>query len=212
MSTQELLPPPSAMPQQVAQGRFSRAVVLARELVSAEIKWVALASLLTEMERSGDLEVLGYRSLNSCIEAIKVQSGYSRSTMHGFVKLYKAISEGGIEVPPMKQGTAHVYKQLPASIKTDPEIVKAVSCLKPDKFEEKIRLEHPELLFESPKVVKFSYSQREKIQDGIEMFRTMHDDEKISTPEAIEGIVQSWVELMEALARGNAEKQEDASA
>ena len=168
-----------------AQMRFKQAVVLAAQMARAELTWTAFGRLLTIMEHQGDLETLGYKSLNACIEEIKIQSGYSRSSMHAFVNLYKAASANGAQVPEMPLGSAHIFKQLPAQLQRDPEVVRAAKELKPKQFLDKMALDHPDAHLEREfrLLLHLDESVRPMWEEFLERVREANDEPDM--PEAV---------------------------
>ena len=184
-----------------AQTRFSEAVGIAKQLAASERLWITLARLLSVMEKAGDLERLGFHSVNACIAEIETLSGYSKSSIYAYRKLYEECGLNQVDVPDMPVESAHVFKQLPAQLQRDPQVVDAVKRMKPNKFREKMVVECPEAHVEYPIFKRFTASQWEKINETLNLYRQTVQDMELSDQEAIEGLVQSWVECVEELVR-----------
>jgi hypothetical protein len=196
MSTQ-ILPPQESCPNwddplQMAESRFQAAVKLAIHLKSAERAWMTFGKLLTLMEREGDLSKLGFHSLSACVAQIKTMTGYSRSSMLRFVQRYKLASLNVVELPDMSESTAVVFAQLPAQVQRSAEVLQAASTMKPQEFESKMRVEHPEANLEPSKFVKLTASQKAVFEMALVIYQ--RDDPTCSLGEFLEMIVQEWLQ------------------
>ena len=127
-----------------AKARFDEACSLARQLAEAERSWVRLGRLLTLMERDKDWERLGFDSIDACIAEIKVLTGYGRSSMYAFKRLYEQASVNGVEIPDMPLATGHIFRQLPAALQRDPDVIESAKKLKPKQFRQKIQDDYPD--------------------------------------------------------------------
>jgi hypothetical protein len=122
-----------------AKARFDEACSLARQLAEAERSWVRLGRLLTLMERDKDWERLGFDSIDACIMEIEALTGYSRSSIYAFRKLYEECSRNFVTVPEMPLSSGHLFKQLPAALQRDPDVIESAKKLKPKQFRQKIQ-------------------------------------------------------------------------
>src|ERR1035438_9915570 len=148
--------------------RFAAAVGIARELARNERLWLFFARLLASMEDNGDLLRLGYKSLSACVDAIKAQSNYSRSSMLEFVRVFRLCSQNAVDVPDMPQGSAYVFMQLPAPLQRDSDVVDSATTMRPKEFRRKIAADFPQAHIEEQEVIKkFGASQWEKINETL---------------------------------------------
>jgi hypothetical protein len=206
MSTLEIIPENlNSDKLSQARVRFSECVNLGKQCVEAERAWAKLGRLLAAMELDGDFQELGFKSMGACMVEIELLSGYSRASSYDYKRLFeRAYKNGGDSVLDMRLGSARAFVSLPEHLQRDPLIQQAASKA-PEEFESQIREDHPEVHLEKWVRCKFASSQMAKIAEAIELFKVVKNDPDVSICEGIEGICQSWVEVMETLA---AERQQ----
>jgi hypothetical protein len=174
-----------------AKTRFAEAVSIARQLAEAERSWVRLTRLLWLMERDGDFKRLGFDSVNACIMEIEALTGYGRSSIYAFRKLYEECSRNGVAVPEMPLSSGHVFKQLPAQLQRDPQVIDAATKLKPKQFREKINKEHPDSLIETQDELKLhlEHSLFLKWREVVDEMRVLREEPALT----YEGIFEQMI-------------------
>lgn len=178
-----------------ATTRFEEAVSLAHQLAAAELSWSRLGRLLTIMERDGDFKRLGFKTINSCIEKIVELSGYKRASIYAFKKLYEEANANGADVPEMPLGSAHVFKNLPKHLQSDPEIIEAVKTSKPKQFRKKIATEHPECHIEETEDIELHLESSfvPIFHEVLDSMRVLEEQPNLSYERAVELMCIAWM-------------------
>ncbi len=144
-----IAPPASLGDPGRARARFDELVSLGKQAVLAGRIWARIGELAVQMERDQDYAALGYDSMASCIMGIELLSGYDRSSIYVFKRLFEEASpNAGEAIFEMSVGAAQLYRQLPAALQRDEE-VQAAARLKPKQFREIVANEYPQALVET---------------------------------------------------------------
>jgi hypothetical protein len=178
-------------PRERASARFQEVIGIARTLVEADRAWARLGRIASAMERDGDFKTLGYPSIGAMFVEVENLTGYSRSSIYAYKKLYESVSaNGGNDVMDMSLGSANVYAQLPAPLQRDPEVRESAKSMKPQDFEKKIEQAYPDAHIESKQLFKLRMvqSQSTAFRAALDMWRLLNDDLSSRVEEALEGV------------------------
>ena len=178
----------------LSQSRFDEAVKLARGLADAERSWLGLGRLLSLMEKDHDYQKLGFDSIHELIGEIKILTGYGRSSMYRFKTLYEECSQNG-DPPEMPLSSAHVFKQLPAQLQCDPEIIDSVKKMKPKQFKQKIADNYPVAHIEIDNEIKLHPPQSvfQMWREAIDGMRLLENSPTLTHEAVFENLLADWL-------------------
>jgi hypothetical protein len=149
--------------------------------------WVPIAECCVNVERDRDWAMLGFSSFN---EWLCDAAPRSRSYLYMVIGRYKELSP---DMPPgelaqIPLGSAGVLRQLPASLRSDPEVREAAKR-PPKEFRESLRESHPEQHIEEIVIVrlKFPMSAWTVISAAYEAYKLV--DETASMSDFVEWLV-----------------------
>jgi hypothetical protein len=101
------------------------------------------------MEKDRDYLALGYESMGACIMEVELLSGYDRSSIYSYKKLYEETSpNAGESILQMPLGSAQIYRQLPSALQRDPDVQQAARA-KPKLFRAKVAQDYPQAIMET---------------------------------------------------------------
>lgn len=117
--------------------------------------WLPIAEACCAVERDKDWALLGHRSFEAWILAAAPRS---RSYLYLVIGRYKELS---VDIPPdelarIPLGSAGVLRQLPSSMRRDPEVQREARK-QPKEFRESLRTSHPEQALEQIVSVKLNF-------------------------------------------------------
>ena len=182
----------------VAQARFAECVQLCKQIISAERAWANLGRLLTAMDADKDYETIGYTSMGRMLMEIELLTGYSRASCYHYKALYEQVAKyAEANASDMRLGSAEAFVTLPEHLQRDERIQMAASQA-PEVFEEHIRNEHPEALWEKPKIFKIAASRWSSIQSDLDYYIDSKG-EQMPYPEAMEYALRDLRAMLEQL-------------
>lgn len=192
----------------VAQARFQQCISLCNQIISAERAWSTLGKLLTAMDSDSDFQKIGYSSMGRMLMEIELLTGYSRASCYHYKALYEqAFKHAGENIHDMRLGSAEAFVTLPEHLQRD-ERVQMAASESPEKFEEHIRTQHPEALWEKPHILKLPSSRWEVIKSAIEYYRQVEADQELTDQECLEFLSSDWKALrmsLEEIAKNSSE-------
>lgn len=192
----------------VAQARFQECVRRGKLCVDAERAWAKFAESLVEIEDQKYYESIGYKSMGRCMMEIETLTECPRSTAYDYIAVYRAAAKHApANVFDMRIGSARSFAVLPEHLQREEKIQMAASE-SPEKFEEHIRTQHPEALWEKPHILKLPSSRWEVIKSAIEYYREVEDDQELTDQECLEFLSADWKALrmsLEEIAKNSSE-------